>query len=50
MLQPGKFRTMLKERSKLIRDRALTLFKMESVASVDALFALPDEGPSPVSD
>jgi hypothetical protein len=43
MLQPGKFPTMLKERSRLIQERALALFKMESVASVDALFEIPDE-------
>jgi hypothetical protein len=43
MLQPGKFPTMLKERRELIQERALALFKMESVASVDALFEIPDE-------
>ena len=43
MLQPGKFPSMLKERSKLIQERALVLFKMESVASVDALFDMPGE-------
>ena len=34
---------MLKERSKLIQERALALFKMDSVASVDALFDIPAE-------
>lgn len=43
MLQPGKFTTMLKERSKLIQKRALALFKMESVEDVDALFEIPSE-------
>ena len=43
MLQPGKFPTMLKERSKLIQERALALFKMDSVESVDALFDIPAE-------
>ena len=42
MLQPGKFSAMVKERSKLIQERALALFKMESVASFDALFDMPD--------
>ena len=42
MLQPGKFSTMLKERTRLIQERALALFKMDSVASVDALFEISD--------
>lgn len=43
MLQPGKFSTMLNERSKLIQKRAMALFKMNSVEDVDALFDIPAE-------
>ena len=42
MLQPGKFSFMLKERTKLIHERALKLFAMPSVESIDALFATPE--------
>jgi hypothetical protein len=43
MLQPGKFHTMLKERGRLIQERALALFKMDSVAGANTLFDIPTE-------
>jgi hypothetical protein len=40
LLQPGKFPEMLEERTKLIHERALTLFGVKA-ADFDALFATP---------